>query len=386
MIKKIICYFPVLAVVFLASCASTPKPAPMVQTSLSLIVTANREATLEPCGCSMDPWGGIDREYNLLQNWKIDPEAIVLSSGMLFVPESYSRFQDLEKTYLEKAEFLISAMNVLQTRYVAPSAQDLHLGLGAIRNLQRLARFSFLSANLRSKENGGLLFEPYEELYNYSLPVLVIGMTSSYRMDYPKLSEARVEKPVAALREIFTALPPQKRFIVVFGNLTETERSEIIKAFPEVNVIVGGDPRYPSSKVVHLSRGTLYVNPTPRGQAVSKLDFNLKTSFDSLYNENEARDEEIRKEYFTRRLKELETERHHTRKRSEQARLQVQIKEMKEALKAIEEQAPSEVATSLPYTSQSSYVNENYATPKNELASLVDRYKERLRSLAVKEP
>src|SRR5687767_11311554 len=90
---------------------------------LAFFFLGNRELSLEPCGCSVSPLGGLVREWNLLQTWRGSlGQAFYFGGGNSLMP---SPFQAAQMThYRKKSEILIEAMNLAGFSAFSPNGND----------------------------------------------------------------------------------------------------------------------------------------------------------------------------------------------------------------------------------------------------------------------
>src|SRR5205823_6956181 len=106
---------------FLAACSSTSsrKEASLPATNskkVSIVMTSSRFLEIEPCGCSIAPLGGVEREWTAMQKAKASAEGgqvLNFTAGTTFVPVEKSFDVKKKDFYVRKAAYLMEAMNAL---------------------------------------------------------------------------------------------------------------------------------------------------------------------------------------------------------------------------------------------------------------------------------
>ena len=141
------------------------KPAPPVGEFL-FITTGNVQGSFFPIKARLDSLGGLARRATFLKDLRTTgAEPILLDAGNLFIAQNKS--VELIKCYNEIG---YDALNI--------GAED--LGNAAnIKNLEQLAEFPFLSANIVYKQSGKAVFSPFITIERSGFKVAVIGLTKN---------------------------------------------------------------------------------------------------------------------------------------------------------------------------------------------------------------
>ena len=130
------------------------------------ITTGNVQGAFFPIKARLDSLGGLARRATFLKDLRTTgAEPILLDAGNLFIAQNKS--VELIKCYNEIG---YDALNI--------GAED--LGNAAnIKNLEQLAEFPFLSANIVYKQSGKAVFSPFITIERSGFKVAVIGLTKN---------------------------------------------------------------------------------------------------------------------------------------------------------------------------------------------------------------
>jgi 2',3'-cyclic-nucleotide 2'-phosphodiesterase (5'-nucleotidase family) len=130
-----------------------------------IFYTANRYLELEPCGCEINPRGGLEREWTLRQLWQSQLKPgnhWVFGNGTTFIPENYDPKR--QALYDVKSKYLVEAYNALETSALGLSPEDFNSGIEKMRSLAAAAKFPFVTSNILDKATHRPVFAPFIEL------------------------------------------------------------------------------------------------------------------------------------------------------------------------------------------------------------------------------
>ncbi len=371
-------FLTISGMLLVSGCASTPtkvvQAAPPSQ--VSLIISGARNLELEPCGCTVSSFGGVEREAKLREDWQKLPDRsfLSLSVGTTFWPFEYSASK--KDLYLKKASFVVEAMNLLRINAFAPSATDLSFGVIQVQALQAAAKFPFVSTNILGADHKPL-FNRFSRFETEAGTVSVVALASQ-----GKGKDYEVANAENALKEVWPEVMLRPGLVVLLSSLSSRELDAVLAKFPEIRVVVDASPGEPRDVEMRgVSR--IYVHPENRGRNLSRIDIaggSLKPNF---YNEDM------------------------------QSFLSSQIYDLRTATWALEDEAKSESKTKglkakLAYNRRKiALLQTNYVTdptqataiafssrmlasdlnsPENDLAKVVKRYHDTVRELALVEP
>lgn len=253
-------------------------PAQAGENGVTILFTAARQSEVEPCGCREIDLGGIDREYNAIQAVRATGrDALLFTVGTTFVPSPGAFEPAMAALLHKKAEFVAEGLKALGVSAVAPSAEDLWLGVEKLKSLRK-ASAPFSSANLFEKSSGKPLFEPFVELGTRDRKVYFIGLSAAPRAPYVFPEGIEVRDPQVALRAVLATLPQGPRLVVLGGSLSELDWVPLLTQFPEVHVALG--PKGEDSPFLgaeQFGKSSLFMSVLDGGREMGRLDFAWKS-------------------------------------------------------------------------------------------------------------
>lgn len=238
-----------------------------------IFFTTGLSGTVEPCGCTSEPLGGLGRLAAV-----VGPPSsarALLDAGQLLLPdepiEAMTRPQ-----HLEKAALLARVYRKLGVAGVNLSPPDLAEGAELLVELQKEGAVPFVSANLRPRVGGGPMVA---RSFLRKVGGIRIGVTG---VAVPE-DAARVSDGVVAL-EIGPALAAEvgalrddgAELVVVLAHLPAAE-AEALAEIEGIDVVL----RAPGSAIEHTpaeayrSGGALIAEAGRQGQYVGKLTLHL---------------------------------------------------------------------------------------------------------------
>lgn len=158
--------FTLSALMLLVACDTTPAhdaartpDAAVRPEALRIAVVADLEGVLEPCGCTRDPRGGVDRLAQLLTTLRARPGPLltIAAGNLLHAPTSAGATEDatLVEQNAQKAQAIAAILSRLELDVVAPGPGDLHHAPMVVRGLvQRRAASVLGSAGGREELDG----------------------------------------------------------------------------------------------------------------------------------------------------------------------------------------------------------------------------------------
>jgi 2',3'-cyclic-nucleotide 2'-phosphodiesterase (5'-nucleotidase family) len=240
---------------------------------LDILFVSHRASYLEPCGCSLRPLGGIQRQWNALQQVR-DPKVPTFSfeGGRTFVP---SEFQKKEtKHFPKKAKVILEALNAMGVSALTPSGEDFAVGGKELKALAKTAKFPFVAANLLDPKTKQPHFARYTVLEAAGVgKILVTGI--SLPLEHKWLAkEVKVDDPKTSLQKVFDETKGQTfALVVVLSSLAHRERTALQEAFPQVNVLLGGDGMHAETRPFQDSATSLHADPLEFAKSITRLHF-----------------------------------------------------------------------------------------------------------------
>jgi hypothetical protein len=351
----------------------------------SILYTSARRLDVAPCGCSLNPLGGIDREWKLRQGWAKDMgSTLSLSAGTTFVPFEYRRANNAY--YIKKADLLIQAFNAMGIEILTPAYEDFIYGQQQIASWRQATRATWTSANLYDRGTHKPIFPIYAEHEFGADRVTVIGVTSC-KLDVPGRPDRTVEcRPiVASLKNVFNGIGNRSDLTVVMGRMTADEVKTIKQQFPQVNLILNSDDNDFYDETAQVGTSVLYANPYDRGRAVSRFDFQGTEPIRALYSpayflraSARADDMRIALAGITAKMKGKLS----AAERREVLKQQAADKELLDLQNTIANITPDK---SMHFESETGMLSSDYSDPTNPMAKLLDQFRKLTHDQAVRQ-
>ncbi len=232
-----------VSVLGLVACSSTP---PSVTTesasklpaeALTVLFNQGREGQIEPCGCHSTPYGGLDREWNAVKEFrKKYPRTLHVESGDLFAP---LKRQAPVEFYRGRTAVLVQMLSEMGVQVFGPGAADYSLGLAVLKKAETDAKFKFVSTNVVDKK-GKPVFSPVQLVDVTGEPVAVLSILS----EKAKLSEGlRVENPAKSIEKALKQVPSAKKVIILSNLADHVEDRKLAAQVPAISIVIGNaDP------------------------------------------------------------------------------------------------------------------------------------------------
>jgi 2',3'-cyclic-nucleotide 2'-phosphodiesterase (5'-nucleotidase family) len=257
-------YRLILVFVFLvASCGSQNEK------NITILITGNNLASLEPCGCR-PPIGGLPRKAAYLQTYaKADLPHLKLEGGNWLFPSYPSRFQSDD--YLMKVALLqAESYQSLQYDAINIGSYDLQRGLGELKNLAKSYHLPFISANLKDKKDF-TVFPGHLMIRKNGLNIAVIGLTDAYANG----SDFTISDAWTALDRELSSVRKKADIILVLADGLENIRTRAAAEFDDQLIWV--DSRsYGRSYALKQDRNLFFIQLGSEGKYVGELDISVK--------------------------------------------------------------------------------------------------------------
>lgn len=264
---------------------------------ISVLFSANNHGEREDCGCKANPLGGLDRRATLIDYARKDDPAgqtywgrlgpktealFVVDAGESLFREMNFRVdrEGVPKATFELAQAVVEGMNAAAPDVLNVGERELALGWPALERLSKIAKFPFISANLRS-EQGEPLLRPAVVVERGGAKVAFIGMVRghSWVPDFLTARKIKLEDPIVAYKAALATLPADLDAVILLSDegvegsakLVETLKAQSLRVDA---VIVAGSNQM--TERPRWSKGTPIVEPMSRGKYFGRLDLYAK--------------------------------------------------------------------------------------------------------------
>lgn len=235
---------------------------------LSVVITGDNGGEVAPCGCQMNPTGGLAKRKTVLQSWAGQPLLVVDAGNALFRAPGGA-----DAKAQTRAQFIAQTMAELGTVAMAVGHRDLAAGLAFLKESGQKAKLKLLSANLRDGEKKP--FAGSTVWHGAGLKVGLIGLSPSGPvLGWPQLNGSAV---VEAAKTELQALKGKVDLVVLLAAVPYAEALSLANALHGQAdfIIQSGDSR---GQVAQEVAGGYLIGAGDRGRALGRLDVNLGTS------------------------------------------------------------------------------------------------------------
>ena len=200
---------------------------------IRIVGTANVHGETDPCGWKKKPLGGLARKATIIDNLRSDGfDVLILDAGnLLFKKETLGPGSPTEIAEMT-AEIIISAFNDIGCHAFSPGSKDFAVGLDFIQEMQMLANFPFISANILDV-NGNRLFDPYLIADVEGVSVGVIGLASKFIH-----SDIYIQDPMEALKELVDEVDSQSDVLVLMFDSEEADISKLQTSGYPIDLVI----------------------------------------------------------------------------------------------------------------------------------------------------
>ncbi len=222
----------------------SPTPAEEPSARFTLIYNVNNAGYVDVCGCKHKEvrQGSLPRRASFLKQIRgTGRDILLLDGGSSLFPIGKRVKEEQHHEAVRKAKLIVEAYNRMSYRALCVGPFDLAAGFDVLKDLEKRAKFQFLSANLIDKKSGKLLFTPHAVFESGGVRVGVVALTleTMTRGYLAKVApNLKAEEPKAALRRSLTALKDKVDLVVVLSHLREETSKAITREFPDVEILI----------------------------------------------------------------------------------------------------------------------------------------------------
>ena len=126
------------------------------------------------------------------------------------------------------AEIIVTAFNNIGCHAFSPGSKDFAAGLDFSQNMQMLANFPFISANIIDSKTNKNLFPPHHIIENEGLSVGVIGLTD---LVPPHVRRVKIEDFITVGKAQIAELRNKVDIVVVLANVNRDKNKLMNELF-----------------------------------------------------------------------------------------------------------------------------------------------------------
>jgi len=246
------------------------------EASLTLIYTSNTLGEVEPCSTCPEAGenGGLPRRSHFVNTVRKEvKDLLVLDGGDALVIDYFSRKSEREKAR-KRAEVVLRLYEKIGYDALNIGDTDIGLGVEYLKNLQKKSKIPFLSANLKEKKTGRLIFKSHlvKEVEGMRIGIIGLLTPNIHPFIQKELKSYFIEDPIKTALETINRYLADCDHIIALAHLTPIEIQTFSKRIPKISIIIGGNDRsFIFPKQFHHS---IYVQTDAFGAHIGRM--NLK--------------------------------------------------------------------------------------------------------------
>ncbi len=270
-----------------------------------LIFSGNVNGQLEPCGCSVNPKGGLDRRLNFINQQKADPAAknlllIVDAGNSLFPAKNLDKGQaEFQK---KRALGVLKGHAKMGMMVQNVGVLDFAAGWDFLKKATQDSGITFVSTNLKDAE-GKDLFATHKKVDVGGLQVVVLGVSAGGE----SLPEGiRAADPIESLEKEISKVPASVP-LVILSDLGQGRDRELARGLSRAAVIVGARD-LSSLEIPYHEKNSIVVQAQLQGQQWGVMNVAWNPEGKAFYNRKVAQAFERRWQDMQKGLANLENE------------------------------------------------------------------------------
>ena len=217
-----------------------------------------------------------------------NPNTLLLDAGDTIQGEPINYVRTFVNPTLPEPS--IDIMNSLGYQAMAVGNHEYNFGLSNLRQVQKQAQFSFLSANTLVEKTGRPAFDSYRVFLSGNLKVAVVGFTTPWvpNWDEPnKYSGLKFEDIVQTAKILIPKIRIQEKpdllVVLLHSGLGESpgnvgDENVVLRLIDQVSGIDGVVSGHTHRPIAQLYKNIPVVQASAHGQALAKITFNLTRS------------------------------------------------------------------------------------------------------------
>ncbi|MBN1518297.1 hypothetical protein JXA32_17175 [Candidatus Sumerlaeota bacterium] len=250
---------------FISSCAINAQQSDVTGSTegqqlfkLQILCSGSRESELEPCSCSSNQLGGIDREAWLLDDYvEREGEYLLLDAGSLLKARSY----EMAKV---KSEYMLKALLQMNFHAINLNRDDVRVARELLaQGAKEHPEAPFISSNLFDPDSNEPLYQqskiiewPLSPGSDQKMRIGIIGLTqtadektgltrqieSIHEKARPEYFEPNATDPVNIAREQVKKLAPETDLIIALASMPDTMAVMIAEQVEGLDLVINCSP------------------------------------------------------------------------------------------------------------------------------------------------
>ena len=256
----------------------------------SLVYNVNNAGYVDVCGCKKKEvrQGSLTRRASFLKQLRTTGREICLLDGgsSLFAIKELPKENEREES-IRKAQLIVESYNRMGYRAMAIGPFDLAGGLETLQDLEKKAKFAFLSANLVDGNTGELYFKPSVILESGGVRIGVIGLTlSTLNKKYLEkvAPNMKVLDPFKAAKKYLAELQGKVDLVVALSHLRQENNFKLISELKGLEILLDPYIEYGNHHTwikdyewLDFKDETVFLRTDGQGARLGILDIELRT-------------------------------------------------------------------------------------------------------------
>lgn len=256
----------------------------------SLVYNVNNAGYVDVCGCKKKEvrQGSLTRRASFLKQLRTTGREICLLDGgsSLFAIKELPKENEREES-IRKAQLIVESYNRMGYRAMAIGPFDLAGGLDTLQDLEKKAKFVFLSANLVDGNTGELYFKPSVILESGGVRIGVIGLTlSTLNKKYLEkvAPNMKVLDPFKAAKKYLAELQGKVDLVVALSHLRQENNFKLISELKGLEILLDPYIEYGNHHTwikdyewLDFKDETVFLRTDGQGARLGILDIELRT-------------------------------------------------------------------------------------------------------------
>ncbi|MCI0650776.1 MAG: hypothetical protein L0Z55_02710 [Planctomycetes bacterium] len=268
----------------------TPNPAAGDSRSLYLLFSINNVGFIDVCGCKHKQvrQGSVMRRSSFLKQVRGRGRDVALIDGgnTLYNDDDAKANEAARAQLREKAKVIVESYNRMGYQCMNVGHLDLLEGIDYLRELEKMARFPFISANFVDAATGKPIFAPTHEIVVSGVKIGIVGvLIHSLQPYYLELHAkgTKVLDPIAAAKEHVAALRARNDVVVALSYNDPAYNARFAAEVPGIDIVI--DPCLDEFNAIRRkvephedyleASGVLIARTRPEGHSLGTIDLTL---------------------------------------------------------------------------------------------------------------
>ena len=271
------------------------------ESKVKLVLTGSVHGQLDPCGWKKNPLGGLSRKYIAIENMrKKGYNPLILDAGDMFF--SKTNIAGSIKAEKFRCSTMLKGYEKIGCDALNIGKYELLAGVSFLKEMEnKYKSIPFISANIKYRNTGELMFRPYVIEERDGLKLGIIGLSN---MVPDTMTNLLVDDYIEAGNKIIKNLRNKVDLIILLVNTDRNSQSSLAKTFDDADfVFTSGSTHRTSASMPQLPEGPYVYANGKQGKYLTVIDLDIKNSKDPIADLS-SKEQKVRQ--LTNRLQRLQ--------------------------------------------------------------------------------